>query len=117
MRVFQEFYCASSGGGCGGYITVRLNMKLNGVVEVICPKCGHPHQRCLKNGVLMEQGRHSSSPTQELCPTLAAWHKEPTLKVEGFRPERDAVVGVEESRGKGIRPFLAELWHERFGGR
>lgn len=117
-RVYQEFYCTTSGMGCGGYITVRINMKLNGVVEVVCPKCGHKHQRCLKNGVLMEEHRWRSSPNQELCPTIAAWSKEPKLKIKGHRPERDAIVGVEEkSRGKGFRPFLADVWHERFGGR
>ena len=116
-RVYQEFYCAVSGEGCGGYITIRINMKLNGVVEVVCPKCGHKHQRCLKNGVLMEQGRYTSSPRQDLCPTIAAWHKEPKLKVTGHRPERDAIVGEEgKSRGK-FRPFLADVWLERFGGR
>ncbi|MHA2279729.1 MAG: hypothetical protein ACXAC5_02380 [Promethearchaeota archaeon] len=122
-RVYQEFYCASSGGGCGGYITVRINMALNGVVEIICPKCGHKHQRCLKQGVLMEQGRHSKSPTQELCPTEAAWseeakHPESKKRAGDFNRERDAVVideSSQESRGK-LCPFLAELWYERFGG-
>jgi len=128
--VYQEFYCAESGGGCGGYITVRLNMALNGVVEVICPNCDHKHQRMLKDGALKEQGRHTDKPTQELMPTIAAWSKEPKhpeskrSREDGWNHERDAqvipemtLVDSDKSRGKGIRPFLSDLWHERFGGR
>lgn len=49
-RVVQEFYCTTSGGGCGGYILVKLNTAINGVVEIICPNCKHAHQRYIKNG-------------------------------------------------------------------
>lgn len=121
MRVYQEFYCAKSGGGCGGYITVRINMALNGVVQVVCPKCDHQHQRCLKNGVLQEQGRYDKNPVEELCPTMAAWSKKPKhpeskRRAGKWENERDAVVIPEEDPPEK-RAFLDDLWHERFGGR
>ncbi len=113
MRVIQEFYCARSGSGCGGYIIVPLNMSLNGVVEIVCPKCGHKHQRNIKEGVLTEQGRYISNPTQEICPTIAAWHEEPhhpdSKKRAGGSEEREAVVLGED--------FLANRWFELYGDR
>lgn len=38
-RVVQEFYCTKSGGGCGGYFMIKMNMGLNGVHKIICPNC------------------------------------------------------------------------------
>ena len=99
-RVLQEFYCTESGGGCGGYIRVNLNVNIDGIVEVVCPKCGHKHQRKIKSGVIAEDGRFHKSPTQEIAPTMAAYSKEPLTKdmldiVNGNSKginERDAVV-------------------------
>lgn len=115
-RVYQEFYCASSGGGCGGFVTVRLNMALQGVVEIICPKCEHKHQRNIKDGVLTGDGRHSSNVTQEIMPTIAAWsktakHPESIRRAEGFQ-EREAVV-IEDD--PVARRFLKDRLFEVFG--
>ena len=77
MRIFQEWYCTKSGGGCGGYIIVKLNACINGVVELVCPKCGHKHQRCIENGQIKEQGRFNGNPVEEICPTMASWSEKP----------------------------------------
>lgn len=99
-RVAQEFYCAFSGGGCGGFITFSLNMAINGIVELICPKCSHKHQRMIKDGVLTDDGRHQEKVTQEVMPTIAAWHKEAkhpeSKKRAGGIDERKAVVISED---------------------
>lgn len=107
----QEFYCATSGGGCGGFITIQVNMHLNHVVQVVCPKCGHKHQRRIKNGVLTDDGRHVSNPTEEMYPQLPAWsktarHPESEKRSHSWENERKAVV---------LRPFMDDLWFERHG--
>lgn len=112
-RIYQEFYCASSGGGCGGYVTVRLNMAINGVVEIICPKCSHKHQRKIKNGVLTDGGRYSSCVTQEIIPVLAAWHRKArhpeSKKRVGTLDERKAVVIDEHDPNSFLKDRRFEL--------
>lgn len=109
-KVLQEFFCTKSGGGCGGYILVKLNMALNGVVEVVCPNCGHKHQRKIKDGHLIEEGRRGS-PIEILKPTKAAWSATSQLRSPpAARKERDAV------RVNGLADlFLEELKFEIHG--
>ncbi|KKL27198.1 hypothetical protein LCGC14_2387590 [marine sediment metagenome] len=114
--IYQEFYCAKSGGGCGGYMTIRLNMAINGIVDIICPKCQHKHQRKIRDGVLTDDGRYSSTVTQEIIPTIAAWHKkaahpESWNRVGGDK-EREAVV-IEDD--PVAREFLKDRWFEIYG--
>lgn len=130
MRVSQEFYCATSGGGCGGFITFPLNMAINGIVEVVCPKCAHKHQRRIKDGVLTDDGRTSGSVNQEITPVLSAWHKkaqhpESKRRVGGDK-ERVAVVIDPKSRAKKAseaesraqaQAFLDESKFDRFGSK
>lgn len=103
--IFQEFYCTISGGGCGGYFRVKLNDKLNGVVEVVCPKCGHKHQRTIVDGEIRETGRYGSSPVQEIRTTLSAWSEKP-LAPKPKQTERDSNVIARND------DFLRELWFE-----
>lgn len=56
-RISQEFYC----GECKGYFVVRLNIELNHEVEIACPNCGHEHRRCIVDGLIFEQGRHTGT--------------------------------------------------------
>ena len=113
-KVWQEWYCTKSGGGCGGYILVKLNTAINGVVTMVCPKCGHKHFRTIKDGQIYEQGRFSSESKEEICPTMAAWSKKPHTKVmkknAGSFKERDGVVITEASC------LLQQSWFEKFGG-
>jgi len=123
MRIAQEFYCATSGGGCGGFMVFPLNMAINGVVEVVCPKCHHKHQRAIKDGVLTENGRWSSNAVQEVNPTPVAWsqtarHLESTRRAGGYQ-EREAVV-IEEDVVKDdplARAFLNDRWFEIHGNK
>jgi len=120
-RITQEFYCAKSGGGCGGYILAKLNDAINGIVEVVCPKCGHKHQRNIKDGIIIEEGRylgvHSENPKQEIMPTMGSYSKKPftqEMKDRAGGPnERDAVV---ISDGKGNFLGGRGMWAQRFGG-
>ena len=114
--IYQEFYCAKSGGGCGGFITVRLNMAINGVVEIICPKCSHKHQRKIKGGVLTDDGRYETKVKQEIIPVLAAWskkakHPESKKRVNTSK-EREAVVIEDDPIA---REFLKDREFEIFG--
>ncbi len=115
-KVVEEFYCATSGGGCGGFITVRINMALNGVFELVCPKCGHQHRRAVKDGILTDSGRHVGTVLEQLCPPLPAWHKkawhpESKRRAKDWENERNAVViedNPESRRFLDDRKF--ELW-------
>jgi hypothetical protein len=114
-KIPQEWYCTKSGGGCGGYILVPINEQINGVVEMVCPKCGHKHQRCIENGVIKENGRFTCSPTQEICPTMAAWSDKPFTKAmkdrAGKAAERDGVVVTAQS------DFLRQSWFDFFAAK
>ena len=95
-KIAQEFYCTMSGGGCGGYFVCKLNINITGIVEMICPKCKHKHQRMIKNGQIMENGRNSGSPAQEIEPPLSAWSEKPkTVKMEKYKdcePRDSAII-------------------------
>ncbi len=92
-RVSQEFWCDTAGGGCGGYIRVRLNMALNHIVKLVCPNCGHEHQRKITDGRLVEHGRYATDAKEILRPTKAAYSKTPftePMKIaaaKSMRPE------------------------------
>ncbi len=118
VKIAQEFYCAESGGGCGGFITFPLNIAINGCVEVVCPKCGHKHQRMIKDGVLTDDGRYRNKVTQTIEPTPVAWskkarHPESQKRVGGTK-EREAVV-IEDD--PVARAFLQDRWFEIHGSK
>lgn len=122
-RIKQEFYCTNSGGGCGGYFIANINNAINGIAEVVCPKCGHKHQRSIENGEIKEAKRFSSNPTQEICPTIATYQREPYTaemkKRAGGSRERDSVLVEQQivSDGKGTLLNGIGRWIERFGAR
>lgn len=84
-KLWQEFYCQ----GCGGYFRVKLNIALNMFVDMHCPgkkedgtKCNRKHRRVIEDGRIKERfsdgrDRKSQSPTEEICPTIADYSKEP----------------------------------------
>lgn len=115
--ILEEFYCTVSGGGCGGYIRITINPELNGIYEVVCPKCDHKHRRMFKDGVATDDGRHSGTVLEQLCPTLAAWSQEAKYpeskrRAESFDRERDAVV-IEDNPTS--RAFLNDREREIWG--
>ena len=69
-----------------------------------------------------EGDRHRGNPIEELCPTMAAWHKKQKLKPpkepkdknkhDRFDRERDAVIQTDSGKR-----FLAERWIEIHGGK
>jgi hypothetical protein len=117
-KVFQEFYCTISGGGCGGYFTVPLNTAINGVVEVVCPKCNHRHQRSIVNGEIKEQARFDSKPNQQIEVTIVAWSEKSRLGKmrQDHRKksdnERDGAIITKDDCD---RQFLLEKWFETHG--
>ena len=113
-KITEEFYCTKSGGGCGGYILVRLNPNINGIAEMVCPDCKHKHQRYIENGVIKEAGRTNGKPVQEIHPTKAAYSKEPKTKIL-----KDMLVNKHNERDgavvKSANDFLAESWMDKLG--
>lgn len=139
-KVYQEFYCAKSGGGCGGYILVKVNMAINGVIKVICPKCKHEHGRIVQNGHIVESWAGQShlksrndKTEQELIPTMAAYSLVPRtasyLKdIDKVQPAKKAKNGFEDRHGDAERncpvikeavdmgdPVLRESWLQKIG--
>jgi hypothetical protein len=59
-RILTEFYCATVGGGCGGYFKVFLRTNMYGNYTIQCPKdgCNHHHFRFIDAGVVTND-RHS----------------------------------------------------------
>lgn len=121
-RIFQEFYCAKSGGGCGGYILVEINSELTCVVEVICPKCRHAHQRSINKGRIVEQGRYNinGKPQERLLPLITAWSKHPRTRA-AFKMQKaiDKSKSANERDAHIIcnpkRDFLKDRWFEIHG--
>lgn len=116
-RVTQEFYCAKSGGGCGGYFLAKINMALNGVHKIICPNCKHDHQRKINEGRIVEEGRFGVSVIDEIYATKSTFRMEPytiqTKERVGSKQERDCVViDNKEMVSKDI-----SHWIEVFGDR
>lgn len=62
-RIPQEFYCNE----CDGYFLANLNVHLNIKVTVICPNCGHNHNRVIKNGVILESFESFNRHEEIMC--------------------------------------------------
>lgn len=116
MKVFQEFYC----GECKGYFTVKLNMALNQIVEIVCPNpnCKHKHKRSIQNGIIFENGREGGSSIEEIRPPFSSYSKEAkTEKMKSLSSycKRDGVV-IKDSNIIADS-FLKERWFELYGGK
>lgn len=117
-RVLQEFYCRKSGGGCGGYFRVKLNIGINGIVKVICPKCQHEHQRNIQDGLIKEDNRYSATPKQEIVPTMAAYSEDPmTDAMKDIIGKNGDADGVEISRSKDEDLVAKAILRESMIGR
>lgn len=117
MKVWQEFYCTKSGGGCGGYFMIPLNLGLNCRVKIVCPKCAHEHHRNIVNGEIKESGRFDSKPVEDIIAPLSAYSEKPksALFTNGGTPkqERDSAVVTAPAE---VAPGMWQRWIERFGG-
>ena len=116
-KIWQEFYCTISGGGCGGYFMIKLNLEIDHVVEIVCPNCNHRHQRKIEKGKIKESGRFDNKPKEEIVVPKSAYSKEP--KTIGFKTrngkERDGVLVTEPI--KVADQMVKDLWLERFGAK
>jgi hypothetical protein len=128
-KVWQEIHCPVSGGGCGGFILVKLDVSINRRVTLICPKCNHEHLRCVVDGLVVEKGRYDGKAQEELCPTIAAWSEHPrtvcmrqVVTKKCFHGERDGVA-IKSDKDLIAPPtdtaelILRESWTDRFLGR
>ena len=127
-KVWQEVFCTISGGGCGGYVLLKLNIALsNHRVKIICPKCKHEHFRIINEGLVTEKGRFTTDSFEEICPPLSAWSKEPRtpemktkIVPQGYFEERDGIPIKElELTGDEIQAnaIMRESWADRFLGK
>jgi hypothetical protein len=112
-KVFQEWYC----GECKTYIRFRLSMDWDRAVLVVCPLCKHEHQRFIKDGVIMEDGRFSNGhPKEEICPPKSAASKDPiTKKLKDSKwGTRDGIV-IKSSEDLVRDNYFRERWIEIYG--
>lgn len=79
-KIVQEFYCAVSGDGCGGYFLVKLRDNMNGVHEIVCPNCSHVHRRFIKDGHIIEEGRNVGTPVDKIYPSRGSYRNNPYTK-------------------------------------
>lgn len=112
-RVVQEFYCTKSGGGCGGYFMIKMNMALNGVHKIICPNCKHDHHRRIRDGHIVEDKRYDGKPVDEIFAPKSSFSFEPrTLQQKNKTTgERDAAIVSKPSD----LPQDISHWVEVFG--
>ncbi len=122
VKLIQEIYCATSGGGCGGWFTAPINPGLNDWVTFICPNCKHRHDRKYKDGLVVEEGRYRNRPPpreiEELLANPESFRMEPLTKESQERAntsqERVSVVVdhnveiLDEERC----PYKADVWRD-----
>lgn len=111
-KIFQEWYC----GNCSTYIRFRLSMDYDRVVWVECPMCKHRHQRFIKKGQIVDDGRYSNGdPKEDICPLKSACSKEPiTKQMKKTTYARDGVV-IRNSEDLARDNFFRERWIEIYG--
>ncbi len=107
MRVVQEFYCHH----CDGYFRASLNMALNLEVMLKCPNCGEKHDRCIKDGKILERQSRNGNPVNELIVMPSTYSKTAVLG-RSKRNMRDGCVVQDPSRD-----FVNDRWKELYGDR
>jgi hypothetical protein len=110
-----EFMCGTAGGGCGGYLRARMRTNINGNYTIVCPKCGHRHNRQVRNGQITGgrcNGEAGRGETDEIHVPMSAYSEEPILEASKGNETATLVEGAKEKK-KG---FAASIWG-RFSGR
>jgi hypothetical protein len=129
MKETFEFWCSTSGGGCGGYFRARLRTNINGDYTVVCPKCKHKHNRKVKNGQITNgrcNGEAGRGKTEELLVPMSAYSEEPVLEASTRqetatklktkpRPQIEAVQEQPEEDTHSRRKGITYLWGRFFG--
>lgn len=134
-KVWQEFYCYECPADpkdkekkTGGYFRVKLNMALEMNVIVVCPNCGHEHNRSIRNGEIHES-RLSNAYEEKLRVPKSAWSRDPISKLMDklknknthdagrrkgavLKDGEDLVPDAEKIRSSIMR----ERWLELYGG-
>jgi len=128
-KVYQEFLCATSGGGCGGYTLVKLNTAFDGVVKIICPNCKHEHGRIVENGHIQENwhgqshylSQRNDKTSHEIISTMAAFSMTPRTNeyLLGFTSKNERTAPVIKDIKKDLVAdfFLRESFQDRHGGK
>ena len=114
----MEFWCSVGGSGCGGYFRAPLRTNCNGDYTLICPNCGHEHNRRIENGVITAD-RCNSEATRGLTVRVhvpkAAFSMEPVLEKVGSTSEQSRPVENNSERSKIVRSSLWDRFKNRFG--
>lgn len=88
-------------------------MSLNIKIVLVCPMCGREHPRCIKNGLIYEDGYVDASYVDKIKPVKAAYHKEPkTIRMKTHQYSMRHGVTVESPRD-----LINESWYERYANK
>ena len=101
-----EFYCDKSGGGCGKYFDVKLNVNLDGNYRVHCPNCGHVHYRLVRKGEITDTRFDNRSDHVLLYEDL----KPMKASCRDFQKE----TALETLGNESGEAFMRRLWLDRF---
>jgi uncharacterized Zn finger protein (UPF0148 family) len=105
-RVSQEFYC----GHCDGYFFVRLNAALKYEVLIVCPNCGHEHQRVINKGVISEKGRFQNEVKEKIRSTKATYSKTSRTGLEKYARDGKIFDRMATNFGNENPRALEEAW-------
>lgn len=132
-RRYLEFYCRTSGGGCGGYLLLPITSEGTYRITFHCPKCKHQHERSVIKGEIVDRCdprvNQQKDRLVELMPPLSSWTEKPrTRAMEAMRKrrerksarwyyERDADPEFATVASSPRDFVMRELWIEHFGDR
>lgn len=106
MKELFEFYCS---GGCRGYFRTKIRTSIDGDYVIVCPSCGHEHQRQISKGQISGD-RHSNKAERILVPK-SAFSKDPVMEHPKSGDE-----GYDSAVRVGLTTKRWLLWG-RFSGR
>lgn len=82
----EEFYCATSGGGCESYFLTWLRDDMTGEYVIECPGCKHHHFRRIKDGLVTGDRHSQKEDTAEIIMGLKStlrkkpYHNDPIFR-------------------------------------
>jgi hypothetical protein len=84
-RTLTEFWCDTSGGGCGYYFNTFLRENHSGSYTIECPNCHHHHYRDIQKGVITTNRNYDAQKQKQIIIGLEPvskipFHQDPDYK-------------------------------------
>lgn len=120
-KVWQEFYCRHCPADdpkstdpekrkTGGHFRFKFNLGYDAKVKIVCPKCGHQHDRHVENGVLKDGQGTSRFEDDVVKVPLSAWSRDPfTKKAERAKAKSPNDNMLYDIRGDNVIGSASDL--------